>query len=53
LAALLGARADFLVIGAHAVAVHATPRATGDLDIWVRPTRDLADIVDLEANEPK
>lgn len=38
LAALSGAGADFLVIGAHAVAVHARPRATGDLDLWVRPT---------------
>ena len=38
LAALSEARADFMVIGAHAVAVYARPRATGDLDIWVRPT---------------
>ena len=38
LAALSEAGADFMVIGAHAVAIHATPRATGDLDIWVRPT---------------
>ena len=38
LAALSGAGADFLVIGAHAVAVHGRPRATGDLDLWVRPT---------------
>jgi hypothetical protein len=33
LAALSGAGADYLVIGAHAVAVHANPRATGDLDL--------------------
>jgi hypothetical protein len=25
------------VVGAHAMAVHGVPRATGDLDIWVRP----------------
>ncbi len=42
LAALSEAGADFLVIGAHAVAVHGRPRATGDLDLWVRPTRDNA-----------
>ena len=42
LAALSEARADFLVIGAHAVAVHGRPRATGDLDIWVRPTPENA-----------
>jgi hypothetical protein len=38
LRALSEAGADFMVIGAHAVAVYARPRATGDLDIWVRPT---------------
>lgn len=38
LRALSDADADFMVIGAHAVAVYARPRATGDLDIWVRPT---------------
>jgi hypothetical protein len=27
---------DFLVIGAYALAAHGFPRATGDLDIWVR-----------------
>jgi hypothetical protein len=36
LRALLGAEVDFLLIGAHARAVHETPRATGDLDLWVR-----------------
>ena len=28
---------EFLVVGAHALAVHGRPRYTGDLDIWVRP----------------
>ena len=28
--------AEFLVVGAHALAAHGYPRATGDLDIWVR-----------------
>jgi hypothetical protein len=31
---------DFLLIGAHAVAVHDVPRATGDIDFWVKPTLD-------------
>jgi hypothetical protein len=30
---------EYLVIGAHAVGVHAEPRGTKDLDIWVNPTR--------------
>jgi hypothetical protein len=45
LAALSEAGADFMVIGAHAVAVYARPRATGDLDLWVRPTAENAERV--------
>ena len=26
-----------MIVGAHALAIHGVPRATGDLDIWVRP----------------
>jgi hypothetical protein len=37
LAALLDARARFLVVGAHALAVHGVPRGTEDLDVWVDP----------------
>lgn len=33
---------EFVIVGAHAVAVHGTPRATGDLDLFVRPTRENA-----------
>ena len=35
LAALDKAGVRFLVVGAHAMAVHGVPRATGDLDIWI------------------
>ena len=42
LSALCEAGAEFLVVGAHAVAVHGRPRATGDLDVWIRPTGDNA-----------
>lgn len=35
LRALSVAEARFLVVGAHAMAVHGYVRATGDLDIWV------------------
>jgi hypothetical protein len=38
LSALSDAGADYLIVGAHALAAHGLPRATGDLDIWVRPT---------------
>ena len=36
LAALHDADVRFLVVGAHALAAHGVPRATGDLDIWVQ-----------------
>ncbi len=29
---------EYLVVGAYALATHAVPRATGDIDLWVRPT---------------
>jgi len=33
---------DYLVVGAHALAVHGHVRATKDLDLWVRPDRENA-----------
>ena len=36
LSCLKDERVDFLVVGAYALAAHGFPRATGDLDIWVR-----------------
>jgi hypothetical protein len=33
---------SFLIVGAYALAVHGTPRATGDLDIWIRPEPENA-----------
>jgi len=35
-------RVRFIVVGAHALAVHGRPRATGDLDILVEPTKENA-----------
>ncbi len=36
------AGAEFIIVGAHALAVHGLPRATGDLDIWIRSTPENA-----------
>jgi hypothetical protein len=33
---------EFLVVGAYAMAAHGVPRATGDLDLWVRPSDENA-----------
>ena len=43
--ALLDARARFLIVGAHAMAVHGIPRATQDLDVLVEPTAENAERV--------
>lgn len=42
LAALRASKARFLVVGAHALALHGRPRATGDLDLLIEPTEDNA-----------
>ena len=42
LRAFADAEVRFLVIGAYAVAVHAEPRATGDLDLWIEPSPENA-----------
>jgi hypothetical protein len=36
LSCLKDEKVDFLIVGAYALAAHGFPRATGDLDIWVR-----------------
>jgi hypothetical protein len=33
---LLEEEVDFLIVGAYAMAAHGFPRATGDLDLWVK-----------------
>ncbi len=45
LTALVRADARFLVVGAHAMAAHGVPRATGDLDVWVHADPDNAERV--------
>lgn len=43
--AFLEEKVEFLIVGAHALAVHSVPRATGDLDIFIRATPENADRV--------
>ena len=42
LSCLKDEKAEFLVVGAYALAAHGFPRATGDLDIWVRNSSENA-----------
>lgn len=43
--ALVESGTEFVVVGAHALAVHGVPRSTGDLDVLVRPTPENAERV--------
>ncbi len=45
LSLLLEHEAEFIVVGAHAMAVHGAARATGDIDVLVRPSRPNAERV--------
>jgi len=45
LAALADSGARFLVVGAHAMAVHGVPRGTQDLDVWIDPAKANAERV--------
>ncbi|GMV42566.1 MAG: hypothetical protein AMXMBFR64_42820 [Myxococcales bacterium] len=47
LSALNDERAEYLVVGAYAVAYHARPRYTKDLDLWIR--NDLEALVIVSA----
>ncbi|MBK6795866.1 MAG: nucleotidyltransferase [Acidobacteria bacterium] len=42
LSTLSDERAEFIVVGAYALAVYGFPRATGDIDIWIRRSSDNA-----------
>jgi hypothetical protein len=35
---------EYLIVDGYALAHHGAPRFTGDLDLFVRPTPDLADL---------
>jgi Nucleotidyl transferase of unknown function (DUF2204) len=39
LSALSAEGVEHLLVGAYAMAVHGVPRATGDIDLWVRPSQ--------------
>jgi len=42
LSAFIDEQVEFLVVGGYAMAAHQLPRATKDLDLWVRPSPDNA-----------
>jgi hypothetical protein len=42
LSVFIAANVEFLVVGGYAMAAHRLPRATKDLDLWVRPSAENA-----------
>jgi len=45
LSAFCDEQVDFMVVGAYALAFHGFPRATGDIDLWVRCSDENAERV--------
>jgi hypothetical protein len=45
LSAFSGESVEYLIAGAYALAAHGVPRATGDLDVWIRPSAENAERV--------
>jgi hypothetical protein len=42
LKSLNASHVEYLLVGGYAVGLHGYPRATVDMDVWVRPTLDNA-----------
>lgn len=49
--ALVHRNVDFVIVGSFALAMHGRPRATGDIDFWIRPTRENARALILAVEE--
>jgi hypothetical protein len=45
LRAFIAAKVRFLMVGAYALALHGRPRGTGDMDVWIEPSKDNAERV--------
>lgn len=48
---LIKNKAEYLIVGGFAVAIHGHPRYTGDLDIWINRTQQNAERVVAVVNE--
>jgi len=43
LSALAAEAVEYLLVGAYALAAHGVPRATGDIDLWLRCSKPNAE----------
>ncbi|MBK6731591.1 MAG: hypothetical protein IPG60_11755 [Bacteroidetes bacterium] len=48
---LIKYNAEYLIVGGYAVGIHGHPRYTGDLDIWLNPSPNNAEIILKCVNE--
>ena len=48
---LIKHNAEYLIVGGYAVGVHGHPRYTGDLDIWLNPSPQNAELILKSVNE--
>ena len=48
---LIKNKAEYLIVGGYAVGIHGHPRYTGDLDIWLNPTPQNAELILRSVNE--
>ena len=39
------AKVEYVIVGAYALAYHGQPRATGDIDFWIRPKHENASLL--------
>jgi len=44
-------KVEYLIVGGYALAFHGAPRVTGDIDLFVRPTRENAERIRAALNE--
>jgi len=42
---------EYVLVGSFALAYHGHPRATGDMDVWIRPTKQNANAVLKAVND--
>ncbi len=42
----------YLVVGGYALAIHGSPRYTGDLDIWIDPTSERKTRAQGQSGDP-
>ena len=48
---LIKNKVEYLIVGGYAVGIHGHPRYTGDLDIWLHPSQQNAQLILKSVNE--